>query len=188
MNNAVEKLKTIYDIEALPDDERVELVDGVIYDMASPNWIHQQLVLNLSSSILTHIRDHQGKCQVGIAPFAVYLNDDDYNYFEPDILVVCDPEKLKDKKACHGAPDWIIEIASDSTRYRDYMVKSAKYKAAGVREYWIVDPLDDTVTVYDFEHETMDKYSFTDSIAGKVLQGLSIRVNDAEQINETDRK
>ena len=187
MDNAAEKLKTIYDIEALPDDERVELIDGVMYDMAPPVTIHQRLVFRLARTIADHIDDHRGKCETFVAPFAVYLNKDEYNYFEPDICVVCDPSKV-DEKGCHGAPDWIIEIASDSTRYRDYMVKSAKYKAAGVREYWIVDPLDDTVTVYDFEHETMDKYSFTDSIAGKVLQGLSIRVNDAEQINETDRK
>jgi len=64
----------------------------------------------------------------------VFLNDDDMNYVEPDISEICDPAKLNEK-GCQGAPDWIIEIVSASTRSRDYMTKLFKYRTAGVREY-----------------------------------------------------
>ena len=74
-----------------------------------------------------------------IAPFAVFLNADDKNYVEPDISVICDKSKLTDK-GCNGAPDWIIEIVSSGSRRMDYYTKLFKYRTAGVREYWIVDP------------------------------------------------
>ena len=73
------------------------------------------------------------------APFAVYIANDLYNYVEPDVSVICDRDKI-DEKGCHGAPDWIIEITSPSDPQKDYGVKLFKYRTAGVREYWIVDP------------------------------------------------
>lgn len=72
---------------------------------------------------------------------------------EPDISVVCDKNKLNDK-GCNGAPNWIIEIVSPGSQRMDYMIKLFKYRTSGVREYWIVDSKDETVTVYDFEHDT----------------------------------
>ena len=72
---------------------------------------------------------------------------------EPDISVICDKNKL-DEHGCNGAPDWVIEVISPSDPQRDYGVKLFKYRAAGVREYWIVNPMKNTVTVYDFENET----------------------------------
>ena len=110
------------------------------------------------------------------APFAVYLNKDDYNYLEPDISVICDPSKL-DEKGCHGAPDWIIEIVSPGSRSMDYYKKLFKYRTAGVREYWVLDPEKEVVTVYNFEQDNMQEYSFGDDVPVGIYEGFTIRVS-----------
>ena len=117
-----EEIYTIEDIHALPDGERAELIDGQIYYLAVPTRTHQRILLSLSRKIADYIDSKNGNCEIYPAPFAVYLNEDDYNYLEPDISVICDPSKL-DEKGCHGAPDWIIEIASTGSRSMDYYKK-----------------------------------------------------------------
>ena len=133
-----EESYTIEDIYALPDGERAELIDGHIYYMAPPSYKHQKLVMELSAIIRNYIKQHKGTCEVLPAPFAVYLDEINNTYVEPDISVICDPNKLDDK-GCKGAPDWIIEIVSPASRKMDYLLKLFKYHSAGVREYWIVD-------------------------------------------------
>ena len=141
---------TIDDIYALPEGQRAELIDGQIYDMAPPKRIHQKLINRLSQTITNYIDSKHGSCEVYPAPFAVFLNADDKNYVEPDISIICDKDKL-DEYGCNGAPDWIIEIISPSTERMDYGIKLFKYRAAGVREYWIVNPINQTVNVFDFK-------------------------------------
>ena len=126
---------TIEDIYALPDGQRAELIDGQIYDMAPPSRIHQKISTQLVSCINHYISEHHGNCEVYAAPFAVFLNKDNKNYVEPDVSVICDPDKLDDK-GCNGAPDWIIEIVSPSSQHLDYLTKLLKYRTAGVREYF----------------------------------------------------
>ena len=109
------------------------------------------------------------------APFAVFLNNDDINYVEPDISVICDRSKL-DEKGCHGAPDWIIEIVSQSSKSRDYMTKLFKYRTAGVREYWIVDPEKQMVSVYGFEKDMVEQYSFSEDVPVGIYEGFLINV------------
>ena len=142
-----EELYTIGDIYSLPEGERAELIDGQIYDMAPPGRIHQELVQQLSRTIGNYIADHKGTCKVYPAPFAVFLNQDDKTYVEPDISVICDNGKLDDR-GCNGAPDWVIEIVSPSSKRMDYLRKMNLYLMAGVREYWIVDPIRESVIVY----------------------------------------
>lgn len=168
-----EELYTTDYIESLPEGQRAELIDGFVYDMASPTFTHQRILGALYRKIADYINSNNGKCNVILAPFAVYLNDDEYTYVEPDISVVCDSKKLSDK-GCHGAPDWIIEIASPSSRRMDYMIKLFKYESAGVREYWIVDPDKKAVTVYDFEHEDTANYTFSDTVNVGIYESLSI--------------
>ena len=110
------------DIYALPDGQRAELIDGKIYNMAPPSRNHQRIILELSIVISNYIKNRHGSCEVNVAPFAVFLNDDNKNYVEPDISIICDANKLDDK-GCHGAPDWIIEIVSPGTQSRDYGIK-----------------------------------------------------------------
>lgn len=165
-------------IYSLPEGKRAELIDGVIYDMAPPNRLHQELVMNLSADILDYIKKNNGSCKVYPAPFAVFLNQDDKTYVEPDISVICDKSKLDDR-GCNGAPDWIIEIASSSTKRLDFGIKLFKYRSAGVREYWIVNPLTKTVNVFDLEKEELsDQYNFDDDIQVCIYDDLTINITE----------
>lgn len=172
-----EKTYTINDIYALPDGERAELIDGQIYNMAPPARIHQKLIAELTLSIGQYIKSKGGTCDIYPAPFAVFLNEDNRNYVEPDISVICDKNKL-DEKGCNGAPDWIIEIASPSTSSLDYGIKLFKYRTAGVREYWIINPVTLTVNVYDFESEKGTyQYNFEDNIPVCIYNDLTIQIS-----------
>lgn len=173
-----EHLYTIDDIYALPDGQRAELIDGKIYDMAPPSPLHQELVLELSATLRNYIREKGGNCKVYPAPFAVFLNEDDKNYVEPDISVICSPEKLTDKGYA-GAPDWVIEIVSPSSQRMDYLTKLFKYRTAGVREYWIVNPMTETVQVYSFEDtEDSTQFSFDDSITSSIYNDFIICIKE----------
>ena len=170
-----EEVYTIEDIYALPNGERAELIDGKIYYMAPPNTKHQRLVHFFDREIGNYIQSKHGECEVFPAPFAVFLNENDTNYVEPDISVICDKNKISDK-GCHGAPDWIIEIVSPSSKQMDYYKKLFKYRTAGVREYWVVDPEKELVTVYDVEKDSMEEYSFDKDIPVGIYEGFSIKV------------
>lgn len=166
---------TIEDIYALPEGERAELIDGNIYYMVPPNRRHQDIIFSLSRRIADYIESKNGGCKVYLAPFAVFLNEDDKNYVEPDISIICDSDKLNDK-GCVGAPDWIIEVVSPSSRKMDYYKKLFKYRTAGVREYWIVDPVKERITVYFFEMESVEEYFFGEDIPIGIYEGFSIKV------------
>jgi len=170
---AQEKSYTIDDIYSLPEGSRAELIDGQIYYMALPNCRHQEIARELFSSINSYIKSRAGSCESFFAPFAVFLNEDDTNYVEPDICVICDPHKLNDK-GCTGAPDWIIEIVSPGSRRMDYFTKLFKYRTAGVREYWIVDPEKNRILVYDFESENTGDYTFSDSVKAGIFEDFYI--------------
>lgn len=170
-----EQIYTIDDIYALPEGKRAELIDGRIYYMAPPGTRHQTLVMDLSYQIKDYIKRNNGECNVFPAPFAVFLNENDRNYVEPDISVICDKNKITDK-GCNGAPDWLIEIVSPSSKPMDYFTKLFKYRTSGVREYWIVDPVKQRVTVYFFEKESVEEYSFGTDIPVGMYEGFFIRV------------
>ena len=168
---------TIDYIYNLPDGQRAELVDGQLYDMAPPNRIHQKLLSELHYKIREYIEKNNGSCEVYPAPFAVFLNKDDHNYVEPDISVIYDKNKL-DERGCNGAPDWVIEIVSQSTQRIDYGIKLFKYRSSGVREYWIVNPMKQTVQTYSFEgEEDSAQYSFSDEIPVYIYDGLTIQIS-----------
>lgn len=173
---AQNKTYTIEDIYALPDGTRAELIDGQIYYMAPPSRQHQKILLSLSRHVADYIDSQHGTCEVDIAPFAVFLNQNDRNYVEPDISVICDPNKLNDN-GCIGAPDWIIEIVSPGSVRMDYMTKLFKYRSAGVREYWIVDPRKDIVLVYNFANDDMAQYDFIDDIPSGIYPGFTINLS-----------
>ena len=169
---------TVEDIFSLPDGKRAELIDGVIYDMAPPSRIHQRIVTEAATAINQYIKSSAGHCEVDVAPFAVFLDEDDYTYVEPDISVICDPDRLTER-GCKGAPDWVIEVVSPGSVEMDYFIKLLKYRTAGVCSYWIVDPAKRTVRVYDFcnEDETGD-YSFDESIPVAIYPGFALRFAD----------
>ena len=164
---------TIDDIYALPDGERAELINGQIYYMAPPSRKHQDLSMELSGTIREYIRSHKGSCKVYAAPFAVYLDDTTGTYVEPDISVICDPDKLDDQ-GCNGAPDWIIEIVSPASKRMDYYTKLFKYRTAGVREYWIIDAVKNQIFVYNFEKGDAEQYALQDSVKAGIYENLVI--------------
>jgi Uma2 family endonuclease len=167
---------TIEDIYALPDGQRAELFDGEIYMMSPPNRNHQQLVIRIGKKIVDYIDSNNGDCEVYPAPFAVFLNADNKTYVEPDLSVICDKDKLTEQ-GCNGAPDWVIEIVSPSTQRIDYNIKLFKYRTAGVREYWIVNPLKETVSTYYFEgEEDAGLYSFDEDIPVRIYQDFKINI------------
>lgn len=178
-----ERKYTVRDIEELPEGTRAELIDGEMYMMASPSRSHQRVLLKLGRLIGDYIDSKGGKCEVNIAPFAVYLFNDDLNYFEPDITVVCDPKKLDDK-GCHGAPDWVIEIVSPGSQRMDYILKNYKYGEAGVREYWIVDNDRRKVRCYDLNSGATEEYSFTETVKVGIYDDLSIDLNEIAKVLE----
>ncbi len=173
-----EQVYTIEDIYALPDGVRAELVDGRIYYMAPPSRTHQRISSRLNQIISNYIDGQNGSCEIYPAPFAVFLDKDDTAYFEPDLSVICDTSKL-DEKGCHGAPDWIIEIVSPGSKSMDYFTKLMKYQAAGVREYWIVNPVKEQIMVYQFEEgsvKEVETYSFDEDVPVGIYEDFSIRV------------
>jgi len=165
---------SIDDIYSLPDGKRAELIDGQIYYMAPPSTRHQRILSFLHLEIGNYIRSNKGTCEVFPAPFAVFPFADDSKYLEPDISVVCDKYKLNEQ-GCSGAPDWIIEIVSPDSRRMDYYTKLSLYRSAGVREYWIVDPMKQTILVYDMEHDSAPViYSFSDIVKVTIYDDLYI--------------
>ncbi|MDR1900515.1 MAG: Uma2 family endonuclease [Treponema sp.] len=177
---AKEKIAYTYaDYLAWDEGERYEIVDGEAYMMAPPSRMHQEISMALSTSINNYL---EGKpCKVYAAPFAVRLNpapdQSDDTVLEPDIVVVCDPAKLDDR-GCNGAPDLIIEILSPSTTRYDQIVKFNKYREAGVREYWIVDPEKRIIMAYELKNGeyTAVNYGDTGTVPVKILPGCEINL------------
>ncbi|MCB6346025.1 Uma2 family endonuclease [Enterocloster lavalensis] len=173
-----EKIYRLDDIYSLPEGQRAELIDGQIYYMAPPGTAHQRISTFLHGTIFNYINSKNGSCEVFHAPFAVFLQAEDktndLNYLEPDLLVICDKNKL-DGKGCHGAPDWTLEIVSPSSRQTDYYKKLSLYQSSGVREYWIIDPAKEVVIVYDLANQAPPViYRFNDSVKSGIFEDLTI--------------
>ena len=173
-----EQVHTIEEIYALPEEKRAELIDGQIYETEPPSILHQRISIALANKIADYIDSKKGNCKVFPAPLAVFLNNDNTTYVEPDISVICDNNKIDDR-GCNGAPDMAIEIVSKSSQHMDYLIKLFKYRTAGVREYWIVNPMKRTVLVYIFgENEDSTQYVFEDDIPVGIYSDLTINLSE----------
>ena len=169
------KKATLADWEALGEDFRAELIDGEIYYMAPPSRKHQETLMFLSRKIGNYL---EGKpCKVYPAPFGVYLHNEDgtTDAVEPDISVICDKDKLS-TRGCEGAPTWIIEIVSPGNMAHDYVTKLSLYMRHGVKEYWIVNPDRETITVYHLTDQDISPsvYTFRDTVQVQTLTNLNI--------------
>lgn len=179
---AQHNLTTLEEYEALPENTRAEVFYGQIQYMASPSQIHQTILLELSSTLNSYVKGKKGSCMVIPAPFDVILNDNPLLIVQPDIMVVCDKDKL-DGKRCNGAPDFIIEIVSPSNPSDDYIKKLYYYKNYGTREYWIVDPNRRTVAVNYFEGDLVSiPYTFSSTIKVNIYDDLYIDFKAIEQL------
>ena len=173
-----------------PDDERWELIDGEAFAMApAPTRLHQEFVVELAAQI--HPRLAETGCRVYVAPFDVRLPKGDEadakveTVVQPDLAVVCDPGTLDDK-GCRGAPDWVIEILSSATAAHDQIRKRALYERHGVREYWLLHPVDRVLTIYRLGADGVfgkpDVVELEGVTAVAALDGLEIRWPEAESI------
>lgn len=168
------QITSLEQYESLPEDVRAEVFDGQIFYMSSPSQDHQTISMELSTILNIYIKNKQGSCKVFHAPFDVKLSDTPLTIVQPDLMVICDKNKL-DGKRCNGAPDFIIEIVSPSNPTDDYIRKLYYYKNYGVREYWIVDPRRKTVIVNYFEKDILNiQYSFDSTIKINIYEDLYV--------------
>lgn len=165
---------TFDDYYALPDEQRVELIDGVFYDMSAPTGLHQLLAGEIHARLREFILKNKGKCVPYIAPADVQLDGimDNRTMVQPDVFVICDLEKNKNIKRIVGAPDFVVEVLSPSTRRKDMTKKLQKYADAGVREYWLIDPDKGRVITYDMTDDCrVAIYTFKDKVPVMIYDG-----------------
>lgn len=145
---------TIEDYYTFPDERRVEMIDGVIYDMSAPEVVHQRIAGLCYFRISEYIQNKGGSCIPMMSPVDVRLDCDDKTMVQPDVIILCDDHKIK-RWGIMGAPEFVLEVTSASTRKRDFTKKLQKYAEAGVKEYWIIDPKKKSLVTYDFINEDM---------------------------------
>lgn len=143
---------TLEDYYTQPDDRRVELIDGKFFEMEAPTFVHQHLISMLQYPMITYIQKKKGQCIPMQSPVDVRLDCDDRTMVQPDLIVICDRDKIR-RWGIDGAPDFVLEVLSDSSKRKDCILKLQKYACAGVREYWIIDPFKKTLITYDFSED-----------------------------------
>ena len=173
---------TYEDYEKWPEYPRYEIIDGVPYMMASPSRLHQVVIGRMFAKMFNQLEGK--KCQPYIAPFDVRLFptafSDGKTVVQPDIMVVCDENKVDDK-GVKGGPEFVIEVLSPSTGRMDRVTKMNQYERAGVLEYWVVDPPHRTVAVHLLKNGKFARpaeYGLGDVIKVTVVPGLTIDLND----------
>jgi Uma2 family endonuclease len=183
---------TYADYLSWADDNRREIINGVVYDLFSaPRSWHASVTMNLATIVNWFIKKRKGKCRVYHAPFDVRFpkngevaDNKIYTVVQPDICVVCDPKKI-DEAGCIGAPDLIVEVQSPSTAKRDLSEKFKLYEESGVREYWVVYPRVKGVTVFllqeDGKYNEGTTYEYTGKVPVSIFDGLEI---DLEELFE----
>lgn len=170
---------TLEDYYTLPEDRRAELIDGVIFDMSAPTFVHQHILGDVFNTIKNYINERKGACIPMMAPVDVRLDCDDRTMVQPDLLILCDKSKIC-KWGIMGAPDFCLEIISESTSRRDYVKKLQKYTDAGVREYWIIDPIRKMLLSYHWKDDYVPHIQPLRGKAGLALYdgGLQIDLDE----------
>ena len=162
---------------------RMELINGEIYLLGSPNIRHQEILGRLYLIFSEYFKSK--KCRVFLAPFDVHFKKKDIkepDVMQPDVLVACDLENnVTEKERYMGTPTLTIEILSDSTRSKDMIDKLNTYMLSGVKEYWIIDTKQESILVYNFASYEIDRFRVFEKVyvaTSLVFQGLSINVED----------
>ena len=167
---------TLEDYYALSREQRVELIDGTIYEMEAPGFVHQRITGEILFQIKGYLREKGGTCIPLAAPIDVRLDSDDKTMVQPDFILLCDKSKIK-RWGILGAPDFILEVISRSTRKLDYTKKLQKYTDAGVKEYWIIDPEKKLLITYDFIHGDMPCIHPLEGRAGLALYNWELQID-----------
>lgn len=139
--------------------------------MAAPTTTHQILGGKIYIGLDAYISRKKGACIPVISPIDVQLDCDDKTMVEPDVVVVCDRDKIINR-CVYGAPDFVVEVLLPSSTKRDSAIKLRKYKEAGVKEYWMVDPYKKKVIVYDWTQSEIPKvYGFESKVPVGIFGG-----------------
>jgi prevent-host-death family protein len=162
-------------------DQRFELIDGVVYNLASPSYKHQHAVHELHGAFYNWFKGKS--CKPLTSPFDVTIQKEENNIcvVQPDILVICDRENINDIGQYKGVPALVVEVLSLSTRTKDLVKKLELYMQCGVKEYWIVDPMNQQVQVYELDDQNisnMQTYKGNVSAESFLFEGLSVPLND----------
>lgn len=167
-------------------DQRYELINGEVYLLASPGFRHQVVVNEISGHFYNYFKDKP--CRSLTAPLDVRLFgfatrfEEDPNVVQPDVMVICDEEKISEDNKYEGVPTLVVEVLSPSTKGKDMAIKLHLYMRSGVLEYWIADPAQNMITQYLFsdERDIKDMHNFTagDTIGSAVFEGLEIPLKD----------
>ena len=162
---------TLEDYLALPDERRVELIDGWFYDMSAPTTVHQMIIGAVYRQLFDCITQKHKECRVMLSPTDVQLDCDDRTILQPDVLAICDRQRIL-RARIYGPPDFVVEVLSPFTAAKDRLVKTRKYMEAGVREYWLVNPDRLEITTYDFTQGTdAETWHFTDIVPVHISGG-----------------
>lgn len=162
----------VSDYENLPEDIRVELIDGYFYEMEAPTKKHQVILQEILIQLTSQIRKNKGDCKVYMAPSDVQLDESNKTIVQPDLFILCNKDMIKNSRRTVGAPEFIIEVLSESTRKKDMTLKLNKYEACGVKEYWIIDPNKEYIIKYFFENMSLTNiYTFNDIVPLELYEG-----------------
>ena len=161
---------------AAAGDGRYELIDGEVYQQASPTYDHQRIIVEILQQIYQWSRGK--KCKPVTAPFDVtLLKDEAQNIVQPDIVVVCDPELVDDRGRYNGIPALVVEVLSEATRNHDMVRKLNLYMTSGVGEYWIVNPWNHELYIYAFASGEICNYRVfkgAETAVSEVFEELSV--------------
>lgn len=167
-------------------EERLELFRGKIFKLSAPNTRHQDISRNILVPIALFLK--KKSCKVFAAPFDVRLpvknkkkDDEVTTVVQPDICVICDETKI-DSRGCCGAPDLMVEILSPGNSKKEIRLKHELYEEAGVKEYWIVNPVEENIVVFILNEERkfcgLKMYASGDTIESLAVSGLKINLNE----------
>lgn len=132
-------------------------------------WHHTMMCCKLYAMFLAYVEKNKGKCIAGMSPINVQLDKDNKTMVQPDVLILCDRDKIKDGRV-FGASDLLVEVLSPSTKKKDAGIKLSKYTRAGVKEYWIVAPVQKRVIVHKLQHEgDVTVYGFEDKVPMRIF-------------------
>lgn len=164
-------------------DKRYELVDGEIYLMSSPSYMHQKVIGEIFSSLYLWLRGK--KCRPLTSPFDITLTrNENKNVVQPDIVVICDTENINEKGRYTGIPTMVIEVLSETSRKMDMLKKLDLYMESGIKEYWVVNPFNKEVYLYSFAELSIDDnrvFKGSESIGSIIFEGLEISLEQIFQ-------
>ena len=180
--NLKEKDYTYEDLLKIDDNNRYEIINGKLHLMSSPTTIHQKILLKLATQLELFFDNK--KCTPFVAPLDVRLSGNKDNkkvkdVVQPDLMVVCDENKIDEKGIC-GAPDFIIEIMSPGSITHDLIIKFTLYLKYKVKEYWLISPMEETINIMQLKNNLYEtqEYKINEEIQSNLFKDLKLNLKE----------